>query len=209
MISSQEEKMKNKTEPKIAKVVFIGLQPNDTSQASESRDKLTLVAGEGIKYDRHCGATRFSDKRETLLIKHGISKDTVMANLRQITIVSRSELELISLKMKLPSVAPYGLLGENIVLDFPDTPNFTKYCIPGTTLLFRVGNTIRPTTIWVTGENEPCHIPAQNIYKHFDVRGKISDFTHSAQGLRGVTGIALVGGKIKKGDEAIIHLPPS
>jgi hypothetical protein len=189
------------------KATYLGIQRFDSNGISIAQEKLILIAGYGIKHDSHAGATHIVDEREKLLIKYGIPKEVAMANLRQITIVTKQELETIAARMDLPvSMIPYGLLGENIVLDIDEHHNLTTEAKAGSIITFKNGNTSRLASIYITGENHPCHIPAQNIFARLNIKGRIKDFTDKAEGVRGLTGVVLTGGKIKLRDQAIICL---
>jgi hypothetical protein len=177
-------------------------------------DKLQFYAGTGPRLDRHAGPTKQVDVRNRLFAKYGLPKGMEMFNTRQWSGISIEEMEKIRKAMKLDRSIPFGLLGENICVS--GIPNFSQLP-PGTQLFFSDGKKYRTTVLLIMEENNPCGIPANEIKKEFqsgeldaeeDKRNWARDFITAADGLRGVVGITLVTGPVKKGDIVTVVFPP-
>lgn len=179
---------------------------------SEPVDELVCYVGLGIEGDKHAGR-HMVDAREDVARMIGLPKGVEIANLRQFSAVSRHELDEISERMGCCMSIPAGLLGENLVIS--GIPNFSS--LPaGTQLVFRRGSppeVYRSTILYVTAENNPCKIPAQNILAwaterkyRLDKTGK--PFAKAAKGSRGVVGLVKASGKIGVGDAVFAMLTP-
>lgn len=147
----------------------------------------------GVKYDRHFGMTRLSDVRTARLLPKGV--ETI--NLRGITIVSSEDLKYISEKIGTDALPDD--LEANITLSGVD--NLTKLPI-GTFIKFP-----RQVILFVTSENMPCVIPAQNMIKRGVAKEIALKFPKAGMGKRGLTAMPYASGFIKVGDEAEIYPP--
>lgn len=157
-------------------------------------EKLEVLL-EGIKHDKHFGKTRNADVRTVKLLPKGIE----VTNLRAVTIVSQEELAEVSKDMGM-EVLPEDLEA-NIMVS--GVPNLTKLP-PGTFFRFP-----RQTILFVTTENLPCVIPAQNMIKRGAEKMSAIKFSKAAMGKRGLTAMPFASGVIKIGDEFEILLPQS
>ncbi len=141
---------------------------------------------------RHEGATRPSCSRVTHLYPRG----TEIRNVRQLSILSREELEIIAAEIGLERLDP-ALLGASIVLSA--IPDFT-HLPPGSRLQAPSG-----LTITVDMENLPCHLPAREI--ETDEPGHGKKFKTAARGRRGVTAWVERAGRLELGDEMSLFIP--
>lgn len=147
----------------------------------------------GFEGDCHGGLTRPADVR----VRRQYEKDTPIRNTRQVSIVSREELDEIAARMEIPELKP-DWLGANLVLS--GIPTLTK--LPGSTrLIFSSG-----AALVVDTENAPCRFPAEIIDRHYPGKGPI--FVPRATHLRGVTGWVEREGWVRVGDSVAVHLPP-
>ncbi len=147
---------------------------------------ITLVAGQGVAGDAHCGAT----------VKHRsrVAKDPAAANLRQVHLIHAELLD--DLAGKGFSVLP-GELGENILtrgLDLMALPEGTELAFPSR------------ARIRLTGLRNPCsqingHTPG--------LMSALLDRANDGSLIRngGVMGIVLTGGDVQAGDAVDVMLP--
>jgi MOSC domain-containing protein YiiM len=142
-------------------------------------ETITLITGEGVAGDAHCGIT----------VKHRsrVAKDPTQPNLRQVHLIHSELLEEVAAKGF--SVAP-AELGENILtrgLDLLGLPT-------GTALHFPSG-----AAVAITGLRNPCH----QLNGHTPgLMNALLD--HAADGslIRkgGVMGVVIAGGDVRTGD---------
>lgn len=156
-----------------------------------SRESVS-VSFEGFDGDTHSGLTRESCVR----VKKQYQSGTVIRNTRQISIVSREELQTIANAMNISAIQPEWL-GANLCLS--GVPDFTKVP-PASRLLFSSG-----AALVVDVENEPCKYPAEIIDKHYPGCGKL--FVKNAVHRRGVTAWVEREGLISLHDEVKVHVP--
>ncbi len=147
------------------------------------RPAITLIAGQGVEGDAHCGVT----------VKHRsrVAKDPTQPNLRQVHLIHAELIDEVALKGF--TVAP-GELGENILTRGLDLLALGR----GTILRFPSGAAIE-----ITGLRNPCH----QINGH--TPGLMSALLdHAADGslIRkgGVMAVVLVGGDVSAGDQISI-----
>lgn len=151
---------------------------------TKSREvKKLLLDFNGVRFDRHYGQTSFADIRTP----HA-SKRSEILNLRQITIVSEEELNLIATQLKIDEVKAEDL-SANLVTS--GLRNLTQLRF-GTLLKFEGG-----CMIMTTGENQPCQGPAENIAETEKEERIEKEFLKNALKLRGLTGIVFKAGVIK------------
>lgn len=169
-------------------------------------DKLRLFVDHGVHGDSHAGSTRLADVREKALIGHGFVKGIEIANMRQVSVVSREEINEIAIAMGIPGGGmPPGLLGENLIVE--GIPNFTMLP-PGTLLLFRDAKGIRTAAIAVWAENVPCEKPGEAIQAHLNgIPGIGRRFPAAAIHRRGIVGSVYCSGIIKAGDIVTAAIP--
>lgn len=126
----------------------------------------------GIPGDRHYGLLRPADSRQKLY-----PRGTMIANRRQLSIVSREELAQITYNMKLPDIHPEWL-GANLVLS--GYGELTQLEV-GARLLFPDG-----TGLICEGENLPCLGPGKVIEHMYEEPGLHLKFVPAARRLRGI-----------------------
>ncbi|MCJ8298369.1 MAG: MOSC domain-containing protein [Pseudomonadales bacterium] len=146
----------------------------------------------GIEGESHGGFTRPSCSR----VLGQYPRGTQIRNVRQVTIVSVEELEIIRAQMGIPELKAQWL-GANILLsgiaDFSLIP-------PSSRLISANG-----LSIVADMTNGPCKFVGDVIDKHFPGKGK--QFPKAAFNLRGVTGWVEREGVLQLGDELILHVP--
>jgi len=172
--------------------IFVGRDPEALEKGMVPNVKVTL---EGFEGDKHAGLTRLSDVR----VPH-YPEGTVISNTRQVSIVSREELEQIAKALNVPSIAA-GWLGAN--LNLLGIPNLTQ--LPPSTRLFFPQDAV----LVIDSENEPCTGPGRVIQKHYpDVPKLTSAFPKAAINKRGLVAWVERAGMIMTGDTVSIDLPP-
>ena len=163
--------------PVFQKAAFEGrvldlLAKTDDSESIESAkvERMPLTFA-GLAGEAHEGLTRSSCVRVKMLYDEGAT----IANTRQLTIVSREEIEEVAAAMEIPKIEPEWL-GANIVLE--GIPHFTLLT-PSSRLRFESG-----ACLVVDLLNEPCAYPAKVIESHHPKKGRF--FVKNAKDKRGV-----------------------
>ncbi len=151
------------------------------------------VSYAGFEGDWHTGLTRESCVR----VRHQYEEGTEIRNTRQVSIVSREDLEQIARNMGVPGLEPEWL-GANLLLS--GIPNFTLVP-PSSRLIFSGG-----VSLVVDMENQPCTYPAEVIEEHHPGFGGL--FAKNAAHLRGVTAWVEKEGVISEGETLALHIPP-
>ncbi len=174
------------------KVAGLYLRPSREGgfeKAPTGEVELTL---DGPAGDCHTGQTRKSDSRTLTLYKRGLD----IRNVRQLTLLSHEELQLIADELGIKAVDP-SWLGANVV--FSGIRDLT-FLPPSTRLQFPSG-----ATIVVDMENYPCSQIAEVIGRHHpEVQNKV---VKKAMHKRGLTAWVEREGVIKAGDEVTIFIP--
>lgn len=190
----------------VGTVAAVLIADDPRSLRSRVVQKMSVVRGYGIKGDRHAGA-RLADVREKEFLTFGLPKGMEIANHREFSAVSDSELCDISHAMHVPKDIPYGCLGENLVIsgirDFTQLPS-------GSLLFFRKDAKSSPRTavLAVWSENLPCVNPGEVIQESFpEIKGLTRLFPKAAIGRRGVIGSIFASGVIHEGDQVVIKIP--
>lgn len=142
--------------------------------------------------ERHSGRTRPSCSRVTTQYKRG----TEIANVRQLSVLSQEDLDLIASEMGLDTVDPIWL-GASLVIE--GIPDFTL--VPPSSRLQGPDG----ATLVLDMENRPCHLPAREIEKVHPGKGKA--FKSAAQNRRGVTAWVERPGRLALGDTLRLHVP--
>lgn len=169
--------------------VIVGLARDDGHRFSkQSVSDLTLIAGQGVEGDAHCGVT----------VKHRsrVARDPSQPNLRQVHLIGVELLEEVTAK-GLP-VMP-GQMGENVTLRGLDL-----LALPRGTVL-HLGEEAR---IELTGLRNPCaQIDAfrPGLLAEMLPRGADGHVIRRA----GVMAIVLTGGVVRTGDRVGVELPPA
>ncbi len=156
------------------------------------RQSLSLKLS-GPEGDCHTGLTRLSDSRTLLTYK----RNTVIRNVRQLTMISLEEMADVAKAMELPSISA-SWLGANVVT--AGIPDLTLLP-PSTRLQFPSG-----ATVVVDMENAPCRQVNDEISKTHPEQGP--KFVKAATHKRGLTVWVECEGEIKIGDEILLFIPP-
>lgn len=164
----------------------------DANLESSARDQVTASYA-GFEGEDHGGLTRPSCSRVKLQYKRG----TEIRNTRQISILSREELDAVASEMGLDVIEPEWV-GANLILE--GIPTLTQLP-PSSRLIFAGG-----ASLVVDMENGPCRFAAEQIEQHRP--GKGMSFAKIADGRRGVTGWVEKTGDIALGEEVRLHIPP-
>jgi hypothetical protein len=170
--------------------VYVGLDPN-TFQTTR-KDKVA-VNFNGIEGDKHSGMTLLSGGRTPLY-----PRGTEILNDRQISVVSREDLETVSALMDIPEILPEWL-GANLMIEGIANPGTLP---PSTRLYFSGG-----VTLVVTAENHPCAGPGKVIMDHYGREGLDSLFIKSAMHRRGFVAMVEKPGVLIEGEEFKLIIP--
>lgn len=169
------------------------LAKTDDSESIESAKVESMpLSFAGVEGEAHSGLTRPSCVRVTMIYEEG----TPIANARQLTLVSREEIEEVANAMEIPGIEPEWL-GANLLLE--GIPHLTLLP-PSSRLLFESG-----ACLVVDMLNEPCAYPAKVIESHHPKKGRF--FVKNAREKRGVTAWVEKEGTISKGDRIEVFLP--
>ena len=174
-----------------ATIDWIGHVPDGPGLPSQPLDALALCF-DGTPGEKHSGRTRPSCSRVTSQHPRG----TEIANVRQLTILSREELDQIARDTGLEHIAPEWLGASMVISGIPD---FTL--IPPSSRLQGPDG----CTLVIDMENRPCILPGREIEK--DHPGHGARFKAAAKGRRGVTAWVERPGTLKKGDVLRLHIP--
>jgi len=159
----------------------------DTPKSFITRE-LPSIAVElaGIPGDRHYGLLRPADSRQKIY-----KKGTMIANRRQISMVSYEDCEQIALRMKLPEVRPEWLGANLMIRGFDQLTHLPA----GARLIFPDG-----TGLICEGENLPCIFPGKVIEEVYDIPKLRSKFVPAARKSRGIVCSVEREGTIYQGD---------
>ncbi|MDA5556963.1 MOSC domain-containing protein [Shimia sp. MMG029] len=175
-----------------AKIVWLGqVAPAGKDLSATSVETLSLVIG-GAEGEAHSGITRPSCVRVKALYEKG----TEIANVRQLSVLSKEELDLIAQDMGLAALDP-AWLGASIVLE--GIPDFT-HVPPNARLQGPDG-----ATITIDMENRPCVLPGRVIEGSHPGHGP--KFKTAAEGRRGVTAWVERPGQFAVGDVVQLFVP--
>ena len=146
----------------------------------------------GIPGDRHYGLLRPADSRQKFY-----PRGTLIANRRQISIVSAEECLQIAKNMGLPEIKPEWLGANILISGFGELSHLEQ----GTRFLFPDG-----TGLICEGENLPCMGPDKVIRNHYsELESRIS-FVAGAKKMRGIVCSVEKEGVISYGDEMKIFI---
>ncbi len=146
----------------------------------------------GIEGETHAGLSVPSCSRMTAQYPAG----TMVANTRQVSVLSAEELAQIAERMGLESLSP-TLLGATMVIE--GIPDFS-HIPPGSRLQGRSG-----ATLVVNLNNRPCTIPSRAIEATHPGFG--AAFKAAANGRRGVVAWVEREGSFASGDTVRLHIP--
>lgn len=171
---------------------WLGYVPDrGASLVSVPVERMELGFG-GMADEAHQGLTRPSCSR--VLSQH--RRGTEIANVRQLSVVSREDLEQIAETMGLARFDP-AWLGASLVLD--GIADFTL--VPPSSRL----QSENGTTLVIDMENRPCHLPAARIERDHPGKGRL--FKQAALRRRGVTAWVERPGPLAIGDICRLHVP--
>jgi hypothetical protein len=164
----------------------------DDGFEKQQRQSLSLLLS-GPQGDCHTGLTRLSDSRTLQTYK----RDTIIRNVRQITMLSVEEMADIAQAMGLPDVKASWLGGNLVTSGIPDLTLLP----PSTRVQFPSG-----ATLVVDTENLPCRQVSSVIEKIHPEKGGM--FVKAATHKRGLTAWVECEGDVSVGDEIKIFIPP-
>jgi len=146
-----------------------------------------MLAFTGIVVDVHSGATRAAGPREP-----AFRRGTMLANLRQVSLVSSEELATIASRMGLARLHP-AWLAANIAIE--GAGPITQ--LPrGTIIRFPSG-----ASLYVSDLNSPCTAAAKLIREHArPAQQQTSSFVPHALGRRGLVAFVYSQGQVSSGD---------
>jgi len=169
--------------------LYIGLEG---THISEEVDKLVCNL-DGIQDDRHKAASKQAGAQE----KHIVAKYRPVANFRQITIVTKEEMDAVAQTLDVPELYAEDF-SANIVLG--GIEGFTLLS-PVYYLVFSNNRDETNAVIRIMGENRPCVVAGANMEARYpEHRGIQSRFVKAALGKRGQVSIVYAEGVIRKGD---------
>ena len=172
-------------------VTWMGFVPAKTGLQAEPRSAAEFTF-DGLTGERHMGTLRPSCVRMTMLYPKG----TEIRNVRQLTILSREELDAIAAEMGLETLDP-RYLGANLVVS--GIPDFT-HVPPSARLQGPSG-----LTLTIDTENQPCVLPGREI--ETDHGGYGTKFKGAAKDRRGVTAWVERPGSLAMGDALELFVP--
>ncbi|WP_298843130.1 MOSC domain-containing protein [uncultured Roseobacter sp.] len=175
-----------------ATVTWLGrVTDQETDLRSETLDSAAL-SFDGIEGEMHGGPTRPSCSRT--LAQH--PRGTTIRNVRQLTILSREELDQIAAEAGQKVIAP-ELLGASMVIE--GIPDFTLVP-PSSRLQLPDG-----ACLVIDMENRPCTYLGRDIAKDHPEFGP--KFKPAARNRRGVTAWVEREGRVSVGDRMTLHIP--
>ncbi|UWQ92318.1 sulfurase [Aliisedimentitalea scapharcae] len=172
-------------------IVWLGHVAQGESLRSVPRDSLTL-GFDGVAREQHEGLTAPSCVRVRNLHPEG----TKIANVRQLSILSQEELDVIAAEMEMETLDPSYLGATMVVRGIPD---FTH--IPPSSRLQGPDG----CTLVADMENRPCIFPGREV--EADSPGHGPKFKPAATGRRGITAWVQRPGALKRGDKIRLFVP--
>ena len=167
-----------------------GLRAFTWATAKErSRDPFPplLLTLDGIEGDAHAGRTQKTGAREP-----AFRRGTLVANTRQLSLVSVEELNEIASRLGITHIDP-AWVAANIATEGAGP---ITQLPPGTLLRASSG-----ASIYIAELNSPCRVAARLIAQHVAYAGDASAFVRHAKGRRGVVGFVYAPGTLQIGDE--------
>jgi len=178
--------MTDTTRPKLTTTAVACLIADGVDFVTRPVAALTLDFA-GIVGDLHAGFTRPSTSREPWY-----PRGTEIRNDRQLTIVSREELEAVAGAMDLPAIDPAWIGANLVVAGVADVSALPS----GARLFFDNG-----ATLVVEAENGPCRTAGRSIARHFPGRDGLDlAFPQHAHRKRGVVASVEKPGTIAAGE---------
>lgn len=175
-----------------ARVLWLGAVENSETYLPSAPLTEMPLSFAGFEAEWHGGLTRPSCSR----VSQQYTRGTEIRNARQLSIVSREELEAIAEGLEIETLSPH-LLGASLMID--GIPDFT-HVPPSSRLIAEDG----PGLV-IDMENRPCHYPAAHVDKAHPGHGK--GLKAAAQGRRGVTASVEREGVLTLGMTLRLHIP--
>jgi len=172
-------------------IVFLGVVAPDSGLAAQPAERLVLSL-DGAEGEAHSGRTRESCSR--VMEQH--ERGTIIANTRQLTILSDEELAETAFALHIPRVAPEWVGASIVLRGLPDLTHLP----PSSRLQGPDG-----ATLVVDMENRACVLPGK-VLEHFHP-GTGSRYKPAAQGRRGVTAWVERPGVLEIGQSLRLHIP--
>jgi hypothetical protein len=174
-------------------VVRVLVAPDPASIESVEVPRLELDH-DGVRGDRHHGATRPSGSREARFYPRG----TPIRNRRQLSLVSVEELAVVAERLGLAEILPEWLGANLLVAGHPALSTLdagTRILLPG-----GVG-------LVCEGVNQPCRLPAEVIDARLPGSGAGRGFVRAAYGRRGIVASVERPGPVEPGAAGVV-VPP-
>ncbi|WP_223420736.1 MOSC domain-containing protein [Tateyamaria pelophila] len=175
-----------------ARITWLGFVPDrDASLRAVATDAVDATL-EGFPGEAHGGATRPSCVR----VKSQYPQDTIIRNVRQLSVLSAEELVATAAEMGMDAIDP-ALVGASMVIE--GIPDFT-HVPPSSRLQAPSG-----ACLVIDMENRPCNLPAREIER--EAVGFGGRYKRAATGRRGVTAWIERAGRFAVGDVLVLHVP--
>jgi hypothetical protein len=160
---------------------------NDENSMLSTAVDTVDVTFDGFVGEKHSGMTKLSDGRTKFY-----PRGTLIRNSRQVSIVSKEEIEEICKSLDIEKILPEWV-GANLLLS--GIPNMTDLK-PNVRLFFSSG-----AVLLITADNLPCVILTREIVEHIPSRPDLTEkLIPAAMGKRGLVAVVELPGQIKKGD---------
>lgn len=173
-------------------ITWLGVvRDRDAGLPSQPVDTLPLTFA-GPEGEMHGGLTRPSCSRVMMLYP----RDTEIANVRQLSVLSAAELAQIATALGLPALDP-ALVGATVVI--AGLPDLTH--LPPSSRLQAAGG----ATLVVDMSNLPCQLPARPIETAHPGHG--ARFKSAAAGRRGITAWVERPGTLTLGETVRLFIP--
>lgn len=175
-----------------ARIHWLGMVPDRKAALASTADTRLILGFAGPEGEDHGGLTRPACSR----VRNLYPRNAKIRNTRQLSILSREELDEIAAKMGLEALDP-ALVGATLVVE--GIPDFSH--IPPSSRLQAASG----ATLVIDAENQPCMLPARPIETAHPGFGK--SFKSAAKGKRGVTAWVEREGEIKLGEALRLFVP--
>jgi len=164
-----------------------GLYVGDSKGTVKRPVSSVLLTLNGIEGDAHAGRVQKTGAREPTF-----RRGTIVANTRQLSLVSVEELRDIASRLGIAYIDP-AWVAANIAIEGAGP---ITQLPPGTLLRASSG-----ASIYTAELNSPCRVAARLIAEHVAYAGDAPAFVRHATGRRGVVGFVYAPGTLNVGDE--------
>ncbi len=175
-----------------ARITWLGCVADSEADLRSDPVQEAALTFAGVPGEFHGGVTRPACSRVAALYSRG----TVIANTRQLSIVSAEDLAQIAQDMGLDALDPRWI-GASMVIegiaDFSHVPPSSRLQGPD------------GASMVVDMQNRPCHLPAKVIEGERPGKGRA--FKRAAKGRRGVTAWVECEGRLALGDTLRLFIP--